>query len=218
MTIKIWPISAFSDNYIWTIVQSDLAVVVDPGDATPVLAYLREHGLTLTNILLTHHHADHVGGVAELVEKTGATVYGPAGPTIPCRNVTLKEGDDVNLSPFGQFSVLEVPGHTLDHIAYFGQVDGRDVLFCGDTLFATDYLKEILDKCNKALINLKNCPTIRPSIVLANTLWATSAGHVPSNRTTLIWNNGSATQKHCATTTRPPFQHRWNMNLKPIRS
>src|SRR5690606_33610952 len=135
MTIKIWPISAFSDNYIWAIVQSGQAVVVDPGDAAPVLAYLQKYGLTLKTILLTHHHADHVGGVAELVEKTGATVYGPAGPAIPCRNVTLKEGDHVNLNALGQFSVLEVPGHTLDHIAYFGQVDGRNVLFCGDTLF-----------------------------------------------------------------------------------
>ncbi len=137
MTIKIWPISAFSDNYIWAIVQSDQAVVVDPGQAAPVLDYLQEHGLTLTNILITHHHNDHVGGVPELVEKTGATVYGPPNSDIPCRNVALGEGDTVNLPGFGQFSVLEVPGHTLDHIAYFGQIDGRNVLFCGDTLFAT---------------------------------------------------------------------------------
>ncbi|WP_193087645.1 hydroxyacylglutathione hydrolase [Advenella sp. FME57] len=137
MTIKIWPISAFSDNYIWAIVQADQAVVVDPGDAAPVLAYLRDQGLTLTNILLTHHHADHVGGVAELVQHSGATVYGPPGPTIPCRNVELRQGDHINLGIFGQFTVLEVPGHTLDHIAYFGQVDERNVLFCGDTLFAT---------------------------------------------------------------------------------
>ncbi len=137
MTVKIWPISAFSDNYIWTIVQSDLAVVVDPGDATPVLAYLRDNGLTLSSILVTHHHADHVGGVAELVAQTGATVYGPADSDIPCRNIPLREGDHVNLGALGRFSVLEVPGHTLDHIAYFGQVDERNVLFCGDTLFAT---------------------------------------------------------------------------------
>ena len=70
MTTKIWPISAFSDNYIWAIVQADQATVVDPGDAAPVLAYLRDQGLTLSNILLTHHHADHVGGVAELVQHT----------------------------------------------------------------------------------------------------------------------------------------------------
>src|SRR5690606_33924182 len=85
-------------------------------------------------------------------------------------------------------------------------------------LVAAGYLKEILDKCNKALINLENCLTIRPSIVLTNTPWATSAGHAPSTRITLIWSNGSAKQKHCATTIRLLFRHRWNMNPKPILS
>src|SRR5690606_41307101 len=121
MTIKIWPISAFSDNYIWAIVQADQAVVVDPGDAAPVLAYLRDQGLTLSNILLTHHHADDVGGAAELVQPTGATAYGPPGPTIPCRDVALRARDQVHRGAFGQFTGLEVPGHTLDHTAYLGQ-------------------------------------------------------------------------------------------------
>lgn len=132
----IQPIEAFSDNYIWLLVEAgtNSACVVDPGDATPVIERLEKLGLTLTEILITHHHFDHVGGLATLRERYRPLVYGPENPAIEGIDHALREGD--NIEVFGAtFTVLEVPGHTLDHIAYFQ--DSEDpVLFCGDTLFA----------------------------------------------------------------------------------
>ena len=112
------------------------AVVVDPGDDQPVLQALHDKGLRLDAILVTHHHADHVGGVDELREATGATVYGPAGEDIPGPLVRLGAGD--HLQVLGQdFRVLDVPGHTAGHIAFYcADVDGSPLLFCGDTLFS----------------------------------------------------------------------------------
>jgi len=128
---------AFSDNYIWLITNGADAIVVDPGQAAPVQSALAERNLKLTAILLTHHHQDHVGGVAELVAQSGAMVYGPAGEVLPLCDIALIEGDcvtdsDLNLS----LSVLDVPGHTAGHIALAGEIAGQPVLFCGDTLFA----------------------------------------------------------------------------------
>lgn len=134
----IVPIPAFSDNYIWLIRAGDCAVVVDPGDAAPVTAYLKSTGLRLLAILLTHHHNDHVGGALELSQATGATVYGPASERLPCCDVPLKEGDRVEIAEVGlAMQVLDVPGHTAGHIALAGQVaEHASVLFSGDTLFA----------------------------------------------------------------------------------
>lgn len=135
----ILPLPAFSDNYIWAIVRGDNAVVVDPGQAEPVLSLLKQHGLQLRAILLTHHHGDHVGGVTELLHHTSARVYGPANERLPHCDVRLAEGDEVDLPEAGlSLSVLDVPGHTAGHIAYFGRLQTQDapVLFCGDTLFA----------------------------------------------------------------------------------
>lgn len=130
------PVRAFSDNYLWLIrTPSDRsgAVVVDPGDARPVQATLDEQGLALRAILVTHHHADHVGGVAELAERHGVPVYGPARERMPCAHWPLDEGDQVSLAELGlEFRVMAVPGHTLGHIAYHG----HGALFCGDVLFS----------------------------------------------------------------------------------
>jgi hydroxyacylglutathione hydrolase len=136
-TTGIIPLNAFSDNYIWLITNGTHAMVVDPGQAAPVQHALSERNLSLVAILLTHHHQDHVGGVAELVAQTGAKVYGPAGEVLPICDVALVEGDhisdlDLQLSLF----VLDVPGHTAGHIALAGEIAGQPVLFCGDTLFA----------------------------------------------------------------------------------
>jgi len=129
----IRPIPAFQDNYIWMLVHGDDAAVVDPGEAGPVLQALQRGGLRLTDIVVTHHHRDHVGGVSELFEASGARVWGPAHEDIPCRRHALVEGDPVDL--FGHaFTVIEVPGHTLGHIAL--HAPGLDTLLCGDTLFA----------------------------------------------------------------------------------
>jgi hydroxyacylglutathione hydrolase len=129
---------AFNDNYIWLVHRDGLAMVVDPGQAEPVFQALKDYNLTLDTILLTHHHADHVGGVLELQQRTDATVYGPATEKFPACDHRLAENDTVNLSRLGlQFRVLDQPGHTAGHIAYHGDLNpGQHALFCGDTLFA----------------------------------------------------------------------------------
>jgi hydroxyacylglutathione hydrolase len=131
--LEIVPVGAFKDNYVWTLRSGAQAVVVDPGDARPVLAYLAAERLELSAILATHHHADHVGGIAELVRGRAIPVYGPRGEPIPTLTHPVGEGDTVTLPALGvAFSVLDIPGHTRAHIAYYG----AGALFCGDTLFA----------------------------------------------------------------------------------
>lgn len=129
---------AFQDNYIWLIrnPSSHRCAVVDPGDAAPVLRWLQQHSdWRLSEILITHHHADHTGGIAALTQATGARVLGPAREAIPQRALGLDEGANVQVLDTA-VSVLAVPGHTLGHIAYvFDDPDGP-LLFCGDTLFA----------------------------------------------------------------------------------
>ena len=130
--MNITPIPAFSDNYIWMIVHEGRAAVVDPGDPTPVLKTLEEQGLVLDTIIITHHHFDHTGGVSALKSATGCRVIGPNNPKIADIDETMTEGAQVTVLGYG-FEVMEVPGHTLDHIAYYNAEDGT--LFCGDTLF-----------------------------------------------------------------------------------
>ena len=133
--LSVLAIPAFADNYLWLIHDGVNAAVVDPGDAGLVLDVLRERGLTLTAILLTHHHADHAGGVPGLLAQHPVPVYGPHNPAIAGITHPLSEGDRITLPELGlSLSVLEVPGHTLDHIAYVAADTGW--LFCGDTLFA----------------------------------------------------------------------------------
>ena len=133
--VSVLPVPAFADNYLWLIHDDEHAVVVDPGDAEPILAALKQHQLSLAAILLTHHHADHAGGVARLLQHAQVPVYGPAREAIPGISHKLREGDQVALpQPALQFKVIDVPGHTAGHIAYFEP--GQQWLFCGDTLFA----------------------------------------------------------------------------------
>ena len=134
--MKLIPLPAFSDNYLWLWHDGQSAVVVDPGDAGPVREALLQHQLSLVAILVTHHHADHVGGVAELREATGATVYGPAGEALPEPSHPCQQGDVLHL--LGQsVHVMDVPGHTAGHVAYWlPNAPGGPVLFCGDTLFS----------------------------------------------------------------------------------
>ena len=132
--INVTAIPAFSDNYIWLVsTGGDECAVIDPGDAQPVLDALRREALQLACILLTHHHADHIGGVAQLVAASGAQVFGPHDPRIPSQTRSFREGERVDLDALElAFEVIEVPGHTSTHIAFYG----HGCLFCGDTLFS----------------------------------------------------------------------------------
>ena len=134
--LNIQPIAAFSDNYIWLLYDehSGQAFVVDPGDAQPVLETLQTLQLDLAGILITHHHFDHVGGLEALCAKYAPVVYGPQNPAISGITRRLSSGDTLEVLGIS-FDVLEVPGHTLDHIAYVHRGDSP-MVFCGDTLFA----------------------------------------------------------------------------------
>jgi hydroxyacylglutathione hydrolase len=135
--LRIHPVPAFEDNYLWVIENGRHAAAVDPGDAAPVEAFLAERNLELEAILVTHHHSDHAGGVEDLAARGPCDVYGPAGERIAGLTHKLREGHRVTLTELGlELTVLDVPGHTAGHIAYFGDNGGEPVLFCGDTLFA----------------------------------------------------------------------------------
>jgi len=136
--MNLLPLPAFADNYIWMLHDAQRALVVDPGDAAPVFEALRGAHLQLEAILVTHHHGDHVGGVTALQQATGCTVYGPAREAIPQPFTALHGGASVHALGL-RFDVLDVPGHTAGHIAYYcasTEVRGAPLLFCGDTLFS----------------------------------------------------------------------------------
>jgi hydroxyacylglutathione hydrolase len=134
--LDVTPVRAFSDNYIWVIqgmVSPGSVAVVDPGDASPVLAHLEKAGQELAAILVTHHHRDHCGGVTDLKARYDVPVIGPAAEDIPLRTQAVHGGDHVTVDGLGlEFDVLDIPGHTRGHIAFYG----HGALFCGDTLFS----------------------------------------------------------------------------------
>lgn len=137
--LLIEAIPAFQDNYLWAISRAGMAVIVDPGDATPVLNYLQRKQLKLAAVLITHHHADHIGGLGALLQASappqaapGIPVYGPPDSRITAISHNVNDADVVSLPMLqASFQVIAVPGHTRSHIAYYG----HGSLFCGDTLF-----------------------------------------------------------------------------------
>jgi len=141
-SVNITPIKAFNDNYIWAITNKNMATLVDPGDANVCIEFLEKNELILSTILITHHHSDHTGGITKLVDYCQQkqwllSVYGPANENIPHCNVKLIENDTVILDEFDiNFRIIELPGHTAGHIAYFANSHSTPILFCGDTLFS----------------------------------------------------------------------------------
>jgi hydroxyacylglutathione hydrolase len=133
--IEIYPIRAFKDNYIWAVVniKTNFLLVVDPGDALPVINFINLNSLMLSSILVTHHHADHRDGINVLREKYAPAVYAPTHIDIENPTCIVDTVSNINVPSFGQFKILRVPGHTLDHVAYYHD---SGILFCGDTLFS----------------------------------------------------------------------------------
>jgi hydroxyacylglutathione hydrolase len=126
------PIPAFRDNYIWLLVHQGHAVVVDPGDAEPVAAVLKARQLNLEAILVTHHHSDHIDGIASLTQQFPTRVFAPAKENFPFPHPPVQEADVLCFPGIeAEFLVMETPGHTLGHVVYYG----ANSLFCGDTLF-----------------------------------------------------------------------------------
>lgn len=129
-------LAAFSDNYIWLLHDGRRALVVDPGDAAPVVAALEARGLTLAAILVTHHHPDHTGGIDELRSRLDGPVFGPARERIPAPFTPVGGGQSIEAAGLA-FEVIDVPGHTAGHVAYVHHpAQGAPILFCGDTLFS----------------------------------------------------------------------------------
>lgn len=139
MAYEYVPVPAFDDNYIWVVSDGHNAIVVDPGEAIPIRLYLAKRNWRLTAILLTHYHNDHVGGVINLLKDHSVPVYGPAKEDIACITYPLSGGDHIRIEmPMLEFMVIDVPGHTRGHIAYFQEADLHRPphVFCGDTLFS----------------------------------------------------------------------------------
>ena len=133
--LNIFPIKAFSDNYIWTLVEGSDAFVVDPGDPSPVEEKLQEMNLNLQGIIITHHHFDHSGGIEKLQSVYDCDAYGPSGGHIKGINKPLLDNEIVNVLGT-EFKAMSTPGHTNDQLAYFHSKESNSILFCGDTLFA----------------------------------------------------------------------------------
>lgn len=141
-SISITALNAFSDNYLWVISNGVNAALVDPGDADVCIKFLIKSQLTLTSILITHHHADHTGGIEKLVsfckeKQWPLTIYGPEKENIPYCDNKLSGSDIVNITELSiEFTTIDLPGHTAGHIAYFAKINNQPVVFCGDTLFS----------------------------------------------------------------------------------
>ena len=133
---EIFPIKALSDNYVWILVEGEQAIIVDPGEAKPVLETFNELKLDLKGIIITHHHFDHTGGIQELKDHFSCDVFGPGGGHIQGISNPLNDNEEFDLLG-KKFIALATPGHTLDQLAYYSdEACSEPILFCGDTLFS----------------------------------------------------------------------------------
>lgn len=157
--INIEPIKAFNDNYIWLATTNEGSIVIDPGEAHKTIKYLKENDLNLDAILITHHHFDHTGGIEGMLNFKRVDVCGPVN-NIPSINKQLRDGDLFSVIGI-DFKIIEIPGHTLDHIAFFSENNGNPVLFCGDTLFSSGcgrVFEGTFEQMHKSILKLKSLP------------------------------------------------------------
>lgn len=183
--LSLHPLPAFTDNYIWTLSTADgRALVVDPGDAAPVLAAAAQ-GLQPAALLVTHHHADHIGGVAELLAHFDIPCFAPDDERIPLASVRVHDGDVLSVAGFPDFAVMAVAGHTRSHVAYVGP----EHLFCGDTLFSLGCGRLFEGTPAQMLASLERLAALPPTMqvcctheyTLANAAFALAAE--PGNQT-----------------------------------
>ncbi|MDA9133530.1 hydroxyacylglutathione hydrolase [Gammaproteobacteria bacterium] len=157
--INIEPIKAFNDNYIWLATTNEGSIVIDPGEAHKTIKYLKENDLNLDAIFITHHHFDHTGGIEDMLKFRNVDVYGPVN-NIPSINKQLRDGNLFSVIGI-DFKIIEIPGHTLDHIAFFSENNGNPVLFCGDTLFSSGcgrVFEGTFEQMHKSILKLKSLP------------------------------------------------------------
>jgi len=158
--INIEPIKAFDDNYIWLMTTNEGSIVIDPGESINLLKAIEQKNLKLDAILITHHHYDHTGGIEELLMKyPNLKVYGPNN-NLDSIKYRLIDGEILNVIGI-DFKVIEIPGHTLDHIAYYANINNSPILFCGDTLFAGGcgrVFEGTFDQMYESLLKLKKLP------------------------------------------------------------
>ena len=215
--IQIDRLPAFNDNYLWGLYEGQSAWVVDPGDAEVVQTWLTQKNLVLNGILLTHHHNDHTGGVEALVEKNPMVKVIGSKQALRGVSAPVSDGDTIDLLS-RRFRVMEVPGHTLDHVAFFS-ADPSPILFCGDTVFwavAGACSKEPPSNFNRAWPGLLSYLPKPCSIARTNThkpTWNLPAG---CYRTTRPLQNGSRTLYLYEKTTSRPFLTRWRGNCTAI--
>ena len=132
--LSVKPIKAYQDNYIWLVSTNEGSIVVDPGESKKILNLIDNNEIDLKGVLITHHHFDHTNGLSDLLNKRGLEVYGPKNNVNGINNI-VKNNDKFKVIGI-DFEVIEIPGHTLDHIAFYSFNDGEPILFCGDTLFS----------------------------------------------------------------------------------
>jgi len=158
--INIEPIKAFDDNYIWLMTTNEGSIVVDPGENINLLKVIEKKNIKLDAILVTHHHYDHTGGIEELLTKyPNLKVYGPNN-NVDLIKSRLVDGELLNVIGV-DFEVIKIPGHTLDHIAYYANINNSPLLFCGDTLFAGGcgrVFEGTFDQMYESLMKLKKLP------------------------------------------------------------
>ena len=132
--LSVKPIKAYQDNYIWLVSTNEGSIVVDPGESKKILNLIDNNEIDLKGVLITHHHFDHTNGLSDLLNERGLEVYGPKNNVNGINNI-VKNNDKFKVIGI-DFEVIEIPGHTLDHIAFYSINDGEPILFCGDTLFS----------------------------------------------------------------------------------